>query len=93
MEKKLHLLDSFSAKGSDGSAYKVMAYEHMVCEDLLRDGKEHWEPTGLTEYRLADGTRVDVASDGSMQVGCTGVKLQMTEGARSRAKPPARPGG
>jgi len=75
MEKKLHLLDSFTAQGSDGSTYKVMGYEHMVREDSLHDGQEHWESTGQTEFRLADGERVDVADDGSMLITKTGVRL------------------
>jgi hypothetical protein len=77
MDKKLHLLDSFTSQGSDGSTYKVMGYEHMVRADALNDGQEHWEPTGQTEFRLADGERVDAADDGSMLIAKTGVKLQV----------------
>lgn len=93
MDKKLHWLDSFKALGSDGAAYKVMAYEHLLRVELLTDGHEHWEPTGLTEYRLASGERVDMASDGAMRVVPTGVELhragtaevpRMTKPARRR---------
>jgi len=77
VDKKLQLLNSFKAQGTDGASYKVMAYEHMLRVDLLADGQEHWEPTGLTEYRLASGERVDVAPDGVMRVVPTRVKLHL----------------
>ena len=76
MDKKLHLLDSFSAQGTDGASYKVRAYEHLQRVDLLADGQDHWEPTGLTEYRLASGECVDVTPDGAMRVVPTGVELR-----------------
>jgi hypothetical protein len=75
MDRKLHLLESFFAQGSDGQRYKVMGYEHLVREPTLNDGQEHWEATGRSEYRLADGARVVVADDGQMQVASTGVLL------------------
>ena len=75
MDKKLQLLNSFKAQGTDGVSYKVMAYEHMLRIDLLADGQDHWEPTGLTEYRLTSGERVDVGPDGAMRVVPTGVEL------------------
>jgi len=78
MDKKLHLLDSFEAEGADGARYKVMAYEHLLRMDLVADGLDHWEPTGLSEYRLASGERVDVAPDGAMRVAATGVALHPT---------------
>jgi hypothetical protein len=76
MDKKLHFLDSFAARGSDGAAYKVIAYEHLLRVDLLADGQDQWEPSGLTEYRLATGERVDVTPDGMMRVAPTRVELQ-----------------
>jgi hypothetical protein len=93
MDKKLHLLDSFKAHGTDGAAYKVMAYEHMLRVDLPADGQDHWEPTGLVEYRLASGERVHVAPDGAMRVLSTGTELHRdaaSESPRRAAKPPAR---
>ena len=76
MEKKLHLLDTFNAKGSDGKTYKVCGYEHMTRDEaLFADGQEHWEPTGITEYRLADGERIDVKPDGTMHIVSSGVTL------------------
>jgi len=77
MERKLHLLDSFDAQGSDGTRYKVCAYEHLVRDESLpADGMDHWEPTGQTEYRLADGATVEFSRDGSMRVARTGVELR-----------------
>lgn len=75
MERKLHLLESFDARGSDGATYKVCGYEHLVCDDTLADGREHWEPTGQAEYRLADGERVEVSRDGAMRIAGSGVEL------------------
>jgi hypothetical protein len=91
MDRKLQLLDSFKAEGNDGVAYKVMAYEHLLRVDLLGAGQEQWEPTGLTEYRLASGERVDVAPDGAMRVLSTGVVLHPAdEGATPTAQAEAR---
>lgn len=78
MQKKLHLLDSFGAQGSDGKAYKVCGYEHMQRdEQMVVDGQDHWEPTGQSEYRLADGRGVDVLGDGSMRISGTDIKLSV----------------
>ena len=85
MDKKLHLLDSFEAQGTDGACYKVMAYEHLLRVDLVADGRDHWESTGLSEYRLASGERIDVAPDGAMRVASTGIELH-----RARSQAPAR---
>ncbi len=79
MERKLHLLDSFPAQGSDGKTYKVCGYEHMVRDESAVDGVEHWEPTGVIEYRLADGQRVDVQADGTMLVSGSNVRLTKSE--------------
>lgn len=69
MEHKLHLLDSFAARGADGQTYKVCAYEHLVKDQSLQtDGQEHWEPNGEVEYRLAGGESVDELADGSLRV-------------------------
>jgi len=77
MEKKLHLLDTFNARGSDGAIYKVCGYEHMTRDESLTDGMDHWEPTGVTEYRLAEGERLDVKADGTMRIASTGVDLRL----------------
>lgn len=76
MDKQLRLLDSFSTRGADGATYKVMAYEHLKRVDLLSGGQEHWEPTGLTEYRLDSGERVDPTKDGSWRVVTSGLTLR-----------------
>ena len=75
MEKKLHLLESFNARGADGAMYKVCGYEHMVLDETVADGREHWEPTGQAEYRLASGEHVEVHRDGSMRIAASGVEL------------------
>lgn len=80
MERKLHLLDSFSVQGADGHTYKVMGYEHLVSHAVLQDGQDHWEPTGQLEYRLASGELVSVAHDGSMRIASSGVELRRPQG-------------
>ena len=77
MDKQLRLLDSFPARGADGAAYKVMAYEHLRRVDLTTAGVEQWEPTGLTEYRLASGEQVDLMADGAWRVVPTGLTLRV----------------
>lgn len=75
MSLKLHLLETFGARGSDGAAYKVRAYERMVEDPSFNDGQEHWLPTGIVEYRLDDGALIDAHGDGSMRVVHSGVQL------------------
>jgi hypothetical protein len=76
MDRKLHLLESFNATGSDGATYKVCGYEHLVRDESVADGLERWEPTGEVEYRLADGARVEAHLDGSMRIESSGVELK-----------------
>lgn len=75
MDKQLHLLESFPARGSDGSQYKVMGYEHLVRDPSITQGTEQWEPTGQTEYRLDDGRLVMPARDGSLRIDGSDVTL------------------
>jgi hypothetical protein len=75
MNLKLHLLETFGARGSDGAGYKVRAYERMAQDLSLNDGQERWLPTGVVEYRLDDGALVDAHGDGSMRVVHSGVQL------------------
>lgn len=75
MDRKLHLLESFPARDDQGGTYKVMGYEHLLRDDLLHDGREHWEPTGMAEYRLDSGELLDMEPDGSLRVHATGVRL------------------
>jgi hypothetical protein len=76
MDRRLHQLESFAAKGSDGSTYKVRAYEHLVRDNSMHAAFDRWEPTGQSEYRLDDGRRVDVRADGTMEIAGAGVRLQ-----------------
>ena len=75
MDMKLHLLETFAADGADGAMYKVHGYERLARDETLADGRDHWEPTGVAEYRLASGELVDMLPDGSMKVVSTGVRL------------------
>ena len=84
MDKKLQWLDSFEVRGNDGVAYKVRAYEHLMRVDVA-PGRDHWESTGLTEYRLDTGERVDVQPDGAMRVVATGVVLRKPRGQEAEA--------
>jgi hypothetical protein len=84
MDRKLHLLESFSAQGADGVDYTVHANEHLLRDASIADGQEHWEPTGVLEYRLADGSRIDVASDGSMHISNSGVALSSRKSAAAQ---------
>lgn len=76
MDLKLHLLETFHARGGDGKDYKVCAYERMRRDETVQDGQEHWLPTGITEYRLDSGEQIDAKADGSMVVLHTGVSLK-----------------
>ena len=80
MELRLHLLDTFMAQGSDGGTYKVRAYDRLAPDAAVADG-EHWESTGVAEYRLEDGRLIDVRADGSMRIARTEVDLT-PQGAR-----------
>lgn len=75
MDRKLHLLESFPAKGSDGAMYKVHGYEHLARDESCGTALDRWEPTGVAEYRLADGERVEVRPDGSLHIPGSGVTL------------------
>lgn len=81
MDRKLHLLESFNARGADGVDYKVHGYEYLARDASITDGREHWEPSGVFEYRLADGSRIDVAADGSMRIARSGVALSARKSA------------
>ena len=75
MDRKLHLLESFTATGTDGRTYRVFAYEHMVRDESLPGAIDRWEPTGVSEYRLADGRHVDLDADGSVRIAETGAAV------------------
>ena len=75
MDLRLHLLESFRARAADGTEHKVCAYERMARDESLQDGGEHWEPTGVLEYRLEDGRMVDARQDGSLRIAANGTEL------------------
>ena len=86
MELRLHLLESFQARGADGAQYKVCGYERLAPDLSLGGGDTHWESTGQVEYRLASGERVEVAADGSMRIAGSGVRLEPV-GRRTAVSP------
>jgi hypothetical protein len=79
MDLKLHLLESFPARGSDGKDYKVCAYERMRRDDTVHDGQEHWLPTGVTEFRLDSGEQIEAHTDGSMKLLQSDVALKKSQ--------------
>lgn len=81
MQKKLHLLESFKAEGSDGKTYKVCGYEHMVRDESAVDGLDHWEATGVSEYRLDDGRHLEPRADGAMLIAGTEVLVRAVASA------------
>lgn len=76
MDIKLQLLESFPARGSDGQTYKVLGYERLARDQSVPGALERWAPTGISEYRLADGGLIDAYGDGSMRIHHSGVTLQ-----------------
>ena len=76
MDKRLQLLETFTARGSDGQLYVIHGYEHLVQMDMLQDMPGQWESTGQAEYKAADGRPVQVASDGSMRLERSGITLE-----------------
>jgi hypothetical protein len=83
MDLRLHLLETFMATGADGASYKVYAYERLAPDASLADG-EHWEPTGVIEYRLADNRPVEAGRDGSMRIVASGLTLTPVEARRAQ---------
>jgi hypothetical protein len=73
MDRKLHLLESFDARATDGATYKVLGFEHLVRDPSALD--ERWEPSGVAEYRLADGRVVSEAADGTLRVSGSALTL------------------
>ena len=87
MEKMLHQLETFSARGSDGKSYVVRGYEHMARLEAIPDAHGQWEPTGVAEYKLADGRPVVIDKAGAMKIAGTGIALQreqVAHGASTR---------
>ena len=77
MDLKLRFLDSFHARGSDGAAYKVMAYERLRHDDSVPDAQEqNWVSTGVQEYRLDSGELIEQGPGGALRVVRSGVVLE-----------------
>lgn len=76
MEKRLGLLETTQMQGSDGQRYVVRAYEHQAA--MVSGVEEHWEPTGVVEYKLDDGRHVRVDAAGRMSIAGTDVALSPT---------------
>lgn len=83
METMLHLLESFKARGSDGRDYVVRGYERLARLDTAGGMNAQWEPTGLAEYKLADGRHVSVDAGGAMGLPEIGLRLRRHGGAGS----------
>jgi hypothetical protein len=81
MEKRLHLLETFSATGDDGKPYEVRGYEHLARLEGTPDHVDGWEPIGVSEYKLADGDHVNVDRSGAMTIARSGVRLMRKGGA------------
>ena len=75
MDKKLHQLETFTARGSDGKTYTVRGYEHLARLETIGDPNGLWEPTGEAEYKLDDGRPVHVDRTGRMTVSGTDLTL------------------
>jgi len=75
MELHLQLLETITARGSDGASYKLCAYDRLVPDLSLPADSEHWESSGKIEYRLADGRQVEVDGQGMLRISHTNVVL------------------
>jgi hypothetical protein len=89
MEKRLRLLETTPMQGSDGQRYVVRAYEHQAA--VICGVEEHWEPTGLAEYKLDSGRHVRVDGAGRMTIAGTDVTLS-TVGKPSKPATPKSKG-
>ena len=81
MEKRIRRLETFTARGSDGQIYSVHGYEHQRRIDAFGNQPEQWEPIGVAEYKLPDGTHLDLADDGSLVVAGTDLRLEREDKA------------
>jgi hypothetical protein len=80
MDIRLRLLETFSARGSDGAAYKVCAYDRLAADLTAPAGAEAWESTGIVEYRLQDGRLVHGGRDGTLRIVGSEVTLEAADG-------------
>lgn len=75
MDKRLHWLESFAARGTDGRLYTVNGYEYLARAPDLPTEPDHWEPTGVSAYKLSDGRQVTPLDDGSFAVAGSALRL------------------
>jgi hypothetical protein len=78
MELKLQFLESFEAVAADGQIHRVRAYDRMARNEALPGG-EHWDPTGVIEYRLEDGQLIEALPTGALRIHRTGEELERTQ--------------
>lgn len=83
MDKTLHRLETHRLVGDDGQTYVVHGYEHLTRLDNTPDFADQWHPTGQFEYKLADGTPLQVAGDGTMTIPRSGVRLMPTRATQA----------
>ena len=75
MDLRLQFLESFKVVGPDRQEHKICAYDRLARNEALPGG-EHWESTGVIEYRLEDGRLVEALPDGSLRIHGSNVKLR-----------------
>ena len=75
MDLRLQFLESFKVVGPDRHEHKICAYDRMARNEALPDG-EHWESTGVIEYRLEDGRVVEALPDGSLRIHGSNLELR-----------------
>ncbi len=75
MDLRLQLLETFTAQGSDGSQYKVCAFDRLARDPSVAG--DHWESTGTIEYRLVDGRGLEVHRDGTARIDRSEVTLSI----------------
>jgi hypothetical protein len=85
MDKRLHQLETFTARGDDGKLYTVRGYEHLARLDGAPDLAAEWQPTGVFEYRLSTGEAVSVDRAGTMTLVERGLTLQREAAAAAAA--------
>jgi hypothetical protein len=77
MDLKLQFLESFEVVGPDRQPHRVRAYDRLARNEALPGG-EHWEATGVVEFRLDDGRLVEALPSGPMRIHGTDVELHRT---------------
>jgi len=84
METMLHRLETFTLRGSDGKNHVVHGYEQLARVGALPTSVlGQWEPTGLVEYKLADGRHLSVGKDGTMGLPEIGLRLERPQSESS----------